>query len=108
MSADVFYDRLQTETNKNKVLVDMFLTLIGKPKANIYQVIGKLTKAYGHNLAFYSILDCYDMEKLNSDNPYPILAYFAKKRLEASHNIVQSRDLSSFSKEIEKVKRAKV
>lgn len=47
-----------------------------------YSIFAKLLKVYGIVRLKIALLDMYDMDNINLKNPYPLLVYFLKKRME--------------------------
>jgi hypothetical protein len=81
--AEFYLDKLNTENNSGLVLARFFCELFGLPldKGKII-MFNKLVKLYSKDNLFFSILDCYDVENLNTDKVYPLLVYMCKKRIE--------------------------
>lgn len=111
MNAEVYYEKLRNEPNKASVLVRMYLELFGESKFNLHQIFNKLLKGYGEDLTFFSLLDMFDGYETTLDNsksPYPLLAFFAKRRLEIKRDGMVSKDLSKVAETVEKSLKKKV
>jgi hypothetical protein len=69
-------------------------------------IFNKLVKLYGRKNVFLAICDVYDMDTVNLNNPYPLLVYFLKKRLDAdSMTLPIYLDVTNKEKEIEKARK---
>lgn len=66
-----------------------------------YGIFGKAVKLYGWKITFFALLDMYDMDNVDTNNFYNLLAYFAKKRLENANKQNYINDLSEFAKKQE-------
>jgi hypothetical protein len=90
----IYLDELRKASNPGVVLAKMYCELytisdLGK----FIKIFNRLLKLYGRENIFLSILDTYDVTDFKSDNPYALLTYFMKKRLEDRVNIISRIDV---------------
>ena len=100
--SEIYLEKLKTEQNSCLILAKFFCELFTLPLARDKIIIfSKLVKAYSKEDIFFSILDCYDMDNVNTNKIYPLLVYFCKKRLEEkTKTLREDINLSSTSDEI--------
>lgn len=100
--AEFYYDRLKESTNPIGVLVNFYVSLFNLEKAenDMYRIFARMYKIYGRDTVFFSLLDCSEIEVVGDISR--LIAYFAKKRLEAKYNYSVPMDLSKLSLELEK------
>lgn len=81
---EFYYERLSDTSNPGLVLAQFFGNVSGK-SANRQTVMmfNRLIKLFGRFTTYFAIVDVSLMDNVNFDNPFPLLAYFCKKRLEA-------------------------
>jgi hypothetical protein len=113
--ADLYYERLSSSTNPGLVLAQFFGNVFDRRiTRNEVILFNRLLKIYGRFVVYFSILDMSSMTEINFDSLYPLLSYFAKKRLDQKYGIVlvESQDLNkvalSLEKQIEKQKKQKL
>lgn len=95
MLSEQYFEDLKKSDNKLAVLVK-FYSSIFNTNINLYKLFGRLLKVYSPNIVFFSILDCYDIEDFNPNDPYRLLSYFCKKRLESSNHNISYVNLNAF------------
>jgi hypothetical protein len=114
-SADLYYERLSNSTNPGLVLAQFFGNVFDRTISRSEVILfNRLLKIYGRFIVYFTILDMSSMSELNFDNLYPLLSYFAKKRLDQKYGIimVESQNLdklaNTYEKAIEKQKKTKL
>lgn len=84
---DTYWDKIYKSQSPVPALVSFFVAGTGTSDKviinKLYGCVAKLHKVYGTKILFLSMLDCLDMQELKLDNPYPILSFFCKKRIES-------------------------
>lgn len=81
--AEYYYELLPQDTNPGVLLAKFFCRGMEIPitKSEII-TFNRLIRLYGRTIVFFAILDVCGMTDVNTDNPFPLLAHFCKKRLE--------------------------
>ena len=98
--ADFYYEKIKSTDNPIPLFVGFIKALFGiDDVTSLYSQIPKLYKIYGVETLFFSLLDCADMENLNTEKMYGIISYFCKKRLEKKFSSNIARDLTKFSQD---------
>jgi hypothetical protein len=84
---DTYWDKIYKAQSPVPALVSFICAGTGTSDKliinKLYASVGKLNKIYGTNIVFLAMLDCLDIQELKLDNPYPLLSFFCKKRIEA-------------------------
>jgi hypothetical protein len=112
--AEVYIEKLESSTNKTQVMVEFYRILfqLDKIEQSTYKIMGRLISIYGYKVIFLSILDCIEVENINFDGVYRLIAYFAKKRV--SEKLVENHieDLTPMIaknlKDLERVRKVKI
>lgn len=102
--AEMYYSKLQEPDSKPiPVLVAMCKSLFDmNVDDRFYAMMGKLVNVYGVKLVYFGILDCVDVENLDTNNIIKLISYFTKKRFENKFTYHQTVDLNKRAREIEK------
>lgn len=108
--AEKYLESIRKTNNGVVILVNFYRELfsIDEVDAEIYKVFARLTKIYGGENIFYALLDCTDVENLDTSSIHRLIAFFAKKRLAAKYTEpnIQSLDaeLKTRATKLNKVK----
>lgn len=102
MLAEQFFDQLQNSNDKRTVLIQFYISLFGEQKINLYSTFGKLLKLYSAENIFFSVLECYDSTNFKPNEPYGLLSYICKRRLEKKMVINKPEDLTKYSGDLDK------
>lgn len=78
--AEYWKEKIEESTEPASMLHLMYKSIL-QTDNNYYATFGKLTRIYGRNSVYFSILDCATLDEIEGD-PLRILTYFCKKRLE--------------------------
>lgn len=112
---DLYYEKLHSTTNPGLVLAQFFGSVFDRTITRSEIILfNRLLKVYGRFIVFFTVLDMSSMNDINFDSLYPLLSYFAKKRLDQKFGVVmmESQDLNkvanSLEKQIEKQKKQKL
>jgi hypothetical protein len=96
-TVDYYRNLLETSTLPHAVLVDFCKSVLGLeslPK-EMYAKMYRLSRLYGTKEIFLAILDCAEMENINTVGLEKLIAYFAKKRIEKAGITVPDSILNS-------------
>jgi hypothetical protein len=99
-------EQLESSLQPAEVLLKMSQSILNIT-GNYLVSFRKLVKIYGRNNVYYSILDCSDMNQIDGD-PYRILSYFCKKRLDTKSNPSGIIDIDEIEKKINKMTKGKI
>jgi hypothetical protein len=81
--AEYYFEKLPQDTNPGLLLAKFFCqvmeTIVSKSEIIMFN---RLVRLYGRTIPYFAILDVGGMDNVNMDNPFPLLAYFCKKRIE--------------------------
>lgn len=111
--AEFYYEELLKSDNKVKTLVNFYRSLFDvNANGDIYKIFSRLYKVYGSEIIYFSLLDCSDVENVDTNRMTGLIVYFAKKRLKDKYSDVSTyEDLNSMvdkvSKELSKKRRIK-
>lgn len=110
--AEFYYEKIRVSDNPVPLFISFIRSLFSIDDVNyLYTAVPKLYKIYGKETLFFSLLDCADMDNLDTARMYGIISYFCKKRLEKKYSQDAPRDLTKFSSDVldraSKVKRIK-
>ncbi len=102
--SEIYLEKLKTEKNTGLVLAKFFCELFDIPLTKEKIILfSKLVKLYSKENLYFSILDCFDIENVNTEKIYPLIVYLCKKRLEnRSKEIRTDFSLSDQSFDIKK------
>lgn len=79
-----YLEELDKSDKPDRLLVEFYCKAFELANTNsILIMFRKLLKMYGRHTIFMALLDVYDVDKLDKTNPYPLIVYFIKKRLES-------------------------
>lgn len=91
--ADLYYEKLSNDPRSGNILAKFFEDLFSRPYSTQNIVMfNKLVKVYGKYIPFFAILDMYSYENAEVENPYGLLSYYCKKRLEQKTALVVFND----------------
>jgi hypothetical protein len=80
--AEHFYEQLYKDENPASILTTFYCTSMEIERTEgLAKIFGKLTRMYGKEAVFASVINVYDMGTEIKGNPYRILAFFAKKNM---------------------------
>jgi len=92
--SDQFLNEINTTSNPAVVLTSLYCKLYDLTNFATYiKIFGKLVKVYSRKNIFFAILDTYDVDNFRPENPYALLTYFLKKRLEDKVNPINRIDI---------------
>lgn len=112
--AQHFYEKLvNKESQPGVVLAQLFSTFYEKEfDAKLIPYFARLVKLYGRNIAYLALLDLFDFEDANIDEPRRLISFFVKKRIEAQFTVQETEDLSrdfkEYIKELKKTSKQKL
>ena len=78
-----YFDELIQSTNPGLTLVKFYCSLFDKEfslHTTLIGKLGKMSKVFGRNIVFYSILDIFGMETVDLSSVERLIYYFCKKR----------------------------
>lgn len=113
--ADYYYEKVTNSTNPGSVLAQFYGNVFDREISRKEIIMfNRLLKLYGRFVVYFTILDMTTVKELKLDEPYGLLSYFARKRLDQKYGIVmiESQNLdklaSGLEDKIEKQKRVKI
>lgn len=91
--ADLYYEKLADTDRPGSVLARFFNALYDRPNS-VKEIIlfNKLIKVYGKYIPFFAILDFYNYAEAKPENPYGLLSYYCKKRIEEKSSVTVVND----------------
>jgi hypothetical protein len=99
--SDFYYDKLASTNNPISLFVGMFSSLFNiDEKEYLYPIFAKLYRVYSKDIIYFSILDSYDVNNFNTKDPYGLLVYFCKKRLESRYNFNTMPNLDKLAESV--------
>jgi len=102
--AEYYFEKLPQDSNPGLLLAKFFCqcmdTTVSKSEIIVFN---RLIKLYGRTIPYFAILDVGGMETVNLDNPFAILAYFCKKRIEQKNPEVFNGAYTNLDSKIEKL-----
>lgn len=103
--AEKWKTALETTDNPGAVLSSMVKTVLDV-KENHIITLRKLIKVYGRIAVYYAILDSVGIEI--TGDPFKLLAYFCKKRLEAKPQVNNIIEVSEIKQKIADMKKDEI
>ncbi|HAQ02976.1 TPA: hypothetical protein DCQ22_03745 [Candidatus Nomurabacteria bacterium] len=102
--AEFYFEKLPLDSNPGLLLAKFFCqstnTTLSKSEIIMFN---RLIKLYGRTIPYFAILDVNSMNDVNLDNPFGILSYFCKKRIEQKNPEVYNGAYNNLDKNIEKL-----
>lgn len=86
--SELYYEKLSDTDRPGNILARFYCALAESTPTNKEIILfNKLVKVYGKYIPFFAILDLYSYEEADRSNPYALLSYYCKKRLEQKSSI---------------------
>jgi hypothetical protein len=102
--AEYYFEKLPQDTNPGLLLAKFFCqsmeTTVTKSEIIMFN---RLIKLYGRTIPYFAILDVNSMPEVKLDNPFPLLSYFCKKRIEQKNPEVYNGAYTNLDSKIEKL-----
>jgi len=102
--AEYYYELLPKDTNPGLLLAKFFCqvmeTTVSKSEIITFN---RLVRLYGRSIPYFAVLDVAGMSNVNTENPFPLLAYFCKKRIEQKSPEVNGGAYVNLDNKIEKL-----
>lgn len=106
--AEEFYAKLTDNNNPGLLLATFFSIMFNEDlKVDNIKLFNRLIKIYGRESVFFSILDCTGVRDFTVNDPFGIISYFCKKRLQNKKDAEKILDVSKIEKDIDKLKKMK-
>ena len=109
--SEIYYEKLGTTTNPARDLTAFYGSIFEREVGRTEIILfNRLLKLYGRFTVFFAVLDMTSMDNVNFDKPFPLLAYFCKKRLESKNGSIMTdllyldNEVSKLERQIEKMK----
>lgn len=113
--AEFYYEKLKNSTNPATTLCEFFTEITGRAYSRSEIIMmNKLIKVFGRFTVYFAVMDLSHIVEKMGDNVYGFLYSSCKKRFERAHTDSSvaayeslSREISSISKEIERISKMK-
>lgn len=113
--ADLYYEKLSDSGNPGVTLAQFYGSVFGLDVSKKEVIMfNRLLKIYGRFLVYFSILDMTTVRDLNTENPFGLLSFFARKRLDQKYGIIMiesqnlDRTATTLESKIEKQRKMKL
>jgi len=81
--AEFYYEKLGSTDRPGNVLAQFFCSVFDFSVTRKEIILfNKLVKLYGRYVPYFAVLDLYSYEGADPSNPYGLLSYYCKRRLE--------------------------
>ena len=112
--AQHFYQKLVAKEGQPGVVLTQFFSAFYERTfdAKLIPYFARMVKLYGRNITYLALLDLFDFEDANIDEPRRLISYFVKKRIENQFTVQETEDLSrefkDYLKELKKTGKQKI
>jgi hypothetical protein len=102
--AEYYFEKLPQDTNPGLLLAKFFCQVMDTEvtKSEI-MMFNRLIKLYGRSIPYFAILDVGGMDNVKLETPFPLLAYFCKKRIEQKNPEAYNGAYTNLDNKIEKL-----